>query len=264
MKRLLRTTLSELAYRAIRMTDGHHTGLRLLTYHRVTDAHPQDRLCVGVSRFAEQMRYLSEAGFKTVSFAQAVQWVRGHNRPAPKSIVLTFDDGFEDNYLCAASAMAPYGFRGCFFVPSAFVESGAPGCEPDDRPMSVAQLEELLRQGHEIGAHSVTHVKLTTVPQARMVEEVRDSKAALEQALRRPVDFFCYPAGDYDEAVRRAVCESGYHGACTVEPGANVPGDDPFTLKRTEISAEDSMRDFERKLAGAYDWLHRAVQWSKS
>ncbi len=260
MKRLLRNTLSELSYRAIRLTNSPSTGLRILTYHRVTDAHPADRLCVPLAAFAKQMQYLHDAGYQTVSFLQGVQWVGGAAELPPKAVVITFDDGFEDNFLYAYPAMARYGFKGCFFIPSAFIASDLNGLRPEDRPMSWAQLHELLREGHEIGAHSINHVKLTQVARDEMELEVRGSKKALEASLQHPVDFFCYPSGDYDQAVRDAVQAYGYFGACTVKPGTNHPGTDRFALKRTEISAFDSLRDFERKLAGAYDWLHRAVQ----
>ena len=129
--------------------------------------------------------------------------------------------------------------------------------------MTWEQLRELVRQGDEIGAHSVTHHKLTQCSTLDMIHEVRGSKDVLEHGIKHPVEFFCYPAGDYNEAVKQAVKDSGYRGACTVEPGANYPGGDPFALRRTEVSAFDSIWDFEKKLAGAYDWLHAAVQWTK-
>lgn len=281
MKSLLRRALSDVTYRAIRLTNGHAAGLRILMYHRVTDAHPGNRLCVPVAQFTEQMRFLHEAGYQTVTLAQAVQWVRqetGDKRQetgdarhvsrlpshvSDKAVVLTFDDGFEDNFRYAYPAMTRYGFTGCFFVPSGFIEAGANGHSAEDRPMTWAQLSELLKHNQEIGAHSISHVKLTTVDAIRMRQEVRGSKEALEQKLQRPVEFFCYPSGDHNEAVKQAVRESGYRGACTVQPGANLPGHDLFTLTRTEISAFDSRWDFEKKLVGAYDWLHRAVQWMK-
>ncbi len=260
MKRLLRGMLSDLSYRAIRLMEGRTASLRILMYHRVTDAHPADRLCVPVARFAEQMHYLHEAGYQSVSFLQAVQWVGGAAELPSKAVVLTFDDGFEDNFRYAYPAMARYGFTGCFFVPSAFITSGSNGHAPEDQPMSWTQLQELLREGHEVGAHSITHVKLTQIPIDHARHEVRGSKHALEQKLQRPVDFFCYPSGDYNEAVKEAVQASGYFGACTVKPGANRPGTDRFALRRTEISAVDSLWDFQKKLAGAYDWMHLAVQ----
>ncbi len=308
MKRLLRNTLSTISYRVIRLMNGAPVGLRILMYHRVTDVHPTDRLCVPVARFAEQMRYLCEAGYHTWTMVQAVQWIQGAGdkrqetskvlnsefgirsgperedfafpRPAPindrrggriphselssgeakKMVVITFDDGFEDNFLFAYPILQQYGFTGCFFVPSAFIERGQGAANPSDRPMTWAQLRELLQAGYEIGAHSITHRKLTLVADEDMHREVRESKATLERALERPVRWFCYPAGDYNDAVKRAVIASGYEGACTVESGANLTGADPFALTRTEISAVDSLWDFQKKLAGAYDWMHTLIQ----
>ena len=246
-------------------------------YHRVTDAHRGNRLCMPTERFAQQMQWLRDHGYRTISFSQAVAWIRtgesgsavldsshtSHLSPhtAEKLVVLTFDDGFEDNVLYAAPALARHGFVGCFFVPSGFVEAGRhDGLAPADRPMSWEQLRALLAQGHEVGAHSVSHRKLTTVSAEELPREVGACKQALEQGLGRGVDSFCYPAGDYNSVVKRTVESCGYLGACTVEPGANTAGADPFALKRTEISAFDTLWDFEKKLAGAYDWLHCAVQ----
>ncbi len=260
MKRFLRNTLSDLRYQTMRFTNAAHTGLRILTYHRVTDAHPDDRLCVPVRQFEAQMRHLDEDGYCTVSFSDAARWVRQGGPLPQRSIVISFDDGFDDNYQFAATAMARHHFKGIFFIPTQFIEGGVDGHGPDDRPMSWAQIEDLLRQGHEIGSHSVTHRKLTQIPVAELPEEVGGCKRTLEQRLARPIEYFCYPAGYYNETVKQAVTDAGYRGACTVEPGANRLGTDPFALKRTEVSAFDSLWDFEKKLAGAYDWLHAALQ----
>lgn len=261
MNGLLRRTLSSLSYQAIRLRNGEAQGLRILTYHRVTDAHPADRLCVPVARFAQQMRFLRQAGYQTASLAQAVRWIAGAAELPSRAVAITFDDGFEDNFLYAYPELARAGFVACFFVPSAFIASCRQAHHPpEDRPMSWAQLAELLRDHQEIGAHSVTHRRLAELDPAQARWEVRHSKELLEQRLKRPVECFCYPAGSYTAEVAQAVCESGYVAACTVEPGANRPGANPFTLKRTEISAFDSLWDFEKKLAGAYDWLHAAVQ----
>ncbi len=262
--RAVRTVLSEAAYHAIRAAGDAPESLRVLMYHRVTDAHPSDRLCVPVAKFADQLRHLYEHGYRTATLAEAVTWVQGLTTMAPRTVVLTFDDGFEDNALYAAPALARYGFTGCFFLPTAFIEAGQTArLRPEDRPMSWAQAGHLLEGGHDIGAHSVTHRKLGMLPIEDARREIAESKAVLEARLSRPVTWFCYPAGDYTPAVRQAVASSGYAGACTVRPGANRPGMDPFALRRTEISAFDSPRDFEKKLAGAYDWLHHGTQWTQ-
>ncbi|PIQ84084.1 MAG: hypothetical protein COV75_03960, partial [Candidatus Omnitrophica bacterium CG11_big_fil_rev_8_21_14_0_20_63_9] len=235
MKQLLRSTLSDLTYRAMQLSRKNPRGLRILMYHRVTDAHPGKRLCVPVARFAEQMRWLHEHGYRTITFAQAVR--AASNTDHSKLVVLTFDDGYEDNFIHAAHIMQRYGFVGTFFVPSAFIAAGPNGHPAEDRPMTWQQLKELAARGHEIGAHSVSHAKLSRIPQDHVVYEVRRCKEDLETGLEQPVHTFCYPSGDYNRRVRNIVQANGYAGACTVEPGANRPGADPFVLTRTEISA---------------------------
>ncbi len=260
MKRALRHAVSDLSYRVIRLTNGTHPGLRALTYHRVTDAHPEDRLCVPVAMFAQQMRSLHGQGYQTVALEQAATWIAGEATLPPRAIVLTFDDGFEDNFVHAYPELARYGFTACFFVPSAFIESGPQAHRPKDRPMTWEQLRELLRHGQAIGAHSVTHRKLTLLDETPMRWEVQHCKDVLERSLNHPVESFCYPAGNYNASVRDAVRAAGYRVACTVRPGANRPGTDVWAFKRTEISGDDSLWDFQKKLAGAYDLQHAALQ----
>lgn len=261
----LRGLLSDAAFYLRQASGQARSGVRVLMYHRITDAHPRDRLCVPIAKFDAQMKWLRFQEFQSVSFAQLVRWINGQASLPPKAVVITFDDGFEDNFLFAAPALARYGHTGCFFVPSGFIESAASRHYPsEDRPMSWKQLEMLLAQGHEVGAHSITHRKLTLMSREEMRKEVSQCKVALEAGLKTAVPFFCYPAGDYDGEVKSAVIQAGYQAACTVSPGANFPKEDLFALRRTEISAFDSLWDFEKKLAGAFDGLHRAIQWCQS
>ena len=264
MARWVRHLLSGTAYRLLQAA-GRSSGLRMLMYHRVTDAHPQERLCVRVQAFADQMRWLHDRGYRTLTFAQAVEVARRKRPLSEKMVVLTFDDGYADNFQNAYPELKRYGFTGCFFVPSAFIESaGKAQHPPADEPMGWDMLQALLHDGHEVGAHSVTHRKLTIIPDGEAEWEVRASKEALEKGLGRKVECFCYPAGAYNASIRRCVEQEGYRGACTVKPGPVRPGDDPFELTRTEISGFDTPDDFEKKLAGAYDWLHTMAQWRQS
>ena len=101
MKKLVRGILSDVSYGAIRLAGRAGSGLRVLTYHRVTDAHPGDRLCVPAARFAEQMRYLKEAGYQTVTMGEVMRWAESAQPSPAKRVAITFDDGFEDNFLYA-------------------------------------------------------------------------------------------------------------------------------------------------------------------
>lgn len=90
----------------------------------------------------------------------------------------------------------------------------------------------------EIGAHTVTHPVLTQVDATRLQAELRDARAELAAELRHPVDLFCYPNGDNDDVVRRAVADAGYVCAVTTEAGLNDPGRDPLRLKRVHTAPD--------------------------
>ena len=101
--------------------------------------------------------------------------------------------------------------------------------------MNVAQVKEWLAAGHEIGAHTLTHPRLTQVPPARAREEIRASKRKLEDTFGLPIRHFCYPFGDHDDRVVELVREAGYATACLTSGGMVVAGGDPWRLNRLMV-----------------------------
>ena len=102
-------------------------------------------------------------------------------------------------------------------------------------PMVWSELRQLLRDGHEIGSHSMTHDVLLEELGADPRREVAESRALLERKLEAPVTSFCFPTGSYDAGTLRAVREAGYTCAVTTHWGANTPETDPFELRRFDI-----------------------------
>ena len=98
--------------------------------------------------------------------------------------------------------------------------------------MDWRHLAELADHGHEIGSHSARHEILPQLDDVSLEAEVAGSRRTLEEGLGRPVRSFCYPNGDVDERVARAVAAAGYRCAVTVESGSNKPGCDAYRLKR--------------------------------
>jgi len=120
------------------------------------------------------------------------------------------------------------------------VEACVPGsARPGwDGLMSWEQLRTLVRSGHEVGSHSVTHSILPLVDDAQLEREVAGSKTRLEAELKVPCESFCYPNGDCDGRVVEAVRRAGYLRAVTTAWGPNAPGADPFQLTRCDIEAQ--------------------------
>ena len=106
--------------------------------------------------------------------------------------------------------------------------------------MSFEQIRSLRDAGHEIGSHSLTHPIMTNCTDERLTRECVESKRLLEDALASQVDSFCYPNGDHDARVVRAVRDAGFTHAVTTDWGTNSLGADPWTLKRSDIQSHTS------------------------
>ncbi|MGB2988243.1 MAG: polysaccharide deacetylase family protein [Phycisphaerae bacterium] len=121
--------------------------------------------------------------------------------------------------------------------------------QPDNLIMDWHQLAELADFGHEIGSHSAKHEMLPQLDESSLEAEVSGSRHTLEAGLNQPVRSFCYPNGDVDGRVARAVEAAGYTCAVTVDRGGNEPQCDVYRLKRWFIH-EDRLAGFRSKASG--------------
>jgi peptidoglycan/xylan/chitin deacetylase (PgdA/CDA1 family) len=110
------------------------------------------------------------------------------------------------------------------------------------------QLRELEAGGIEVGSHSVSHPILTNISTAQLETELVESRSRLESELHHPVDLFCYPNGDYNAEVRRAVASAGYRAAVTTSPGFNDLGSDLLALDR--FPTEHDLPHFAQSTSG--------------
>ena len=122
--------------------------------------------------------------------------------------------------------------------------------EPPLPLMDDARVREWLAAGQEIGAHTLTHPHLPALPLAQARTEIFDSKKQLEDRFGVPVHHFCYPYGDYNEAIRDLVGEAGYQTAPTVRFGTNQPGVPRLELRRImACNSPTPLRSAARKLS---------------
>ena len=149
---------------------------------------------------------------------------------------VTFDDGFRNASDHALPVLRARGLRAIMFL----VADRLGGTDEWDRAigepslplMDDAEVRDWLAAGQDIGAHTLTHPRLTQLPPERMRAEIFDSRRKLEDRFGVPVRHFCYPYGDQDERVRALVAEAGYEAACTVDHGTNGPRVSPLSLRR--------------------------------
>jgi peptidoglycan/xylan/chitin deacetylase (PgdA/CDA1 family) len=234
---------------------------RIVYYHRIDDE--PHRSCVTPAAFADQMRLLREAGFNVVPLA-ALHANLEQQRPfAERTVAITFDDGFADNYTHAFPVLARHALPATIFLAAGFMDGDDLPVLRDRsgiKPLRWSEVDEMARHGVAFGAHTMTHRSLPALDAADLRQEIEGSRDLIARRLSRDVDTFCYPRGQFDDRVKHAVRAAGFRIACSTLPGHVAPDADPLTLRRTFIARDDTLRDFERKLDGSFDLLHAARQ----
>jgi len=208
----------------------------ILTYHSIS--HGDSPLKISPELFAEQMEWLRDNA-RVVSLSEIVAALASH-RPLPeRTVVLTFDDGFQDFYTSAAPLLHRWALPATVFLATGYCgrTNSWPG-QPDwvnQQPLlSWEQVAELAMQGFSFGAHSVSHPVLTRLPVVEAQQEIMQCKSQIEEHVGQPVEFFCYPYGRWNPAVRNMVNQR-YKGACTTIARAISSGSDLFALPRADV-----------------------------
>ncbi len=219
----------------------------ILMYHHVAvpgpdaDAVRRD-LSVSPANFEAQLHYLMQNDYQPVTLADLVMHLQIGKPLPPKPVVLTFDDGFKDQYTNAYPLLERHGFVATFFIITCFLDEGR------DEYMSWSEIETLHASGMEIGSHSYTHPDLRHKSSDYIVWQVLGSKEAIEARTHRAVRFFSYPSGQYDQLVTEVLRSAGYWGAVTVQAGSLQSSQAPFELRRIRVRGRYDLNEFDHWL----------------
>ena len=219
----------------------------ILMYHLVNEpppGAPLPELYVSKADFAAQMKWLEDNGYMAVTEQQVYDlWKKGTPLSTKKPVVVSFDDGFRSIRTNGFPVLEKLGWKGVVNLLGNMFEKG------DEGGMSVKDVQTLVDAGWELDAHSVTHADLTTLDDAALQQDVAGVRDQLKRQFKVPVNFFCYPAGRYDERVVQAVEDAGYLGATTTQPG-NAGRDQLMTMNRVRVNRSDGADGFAQKLQG--------------
>src|SRR5712691_6097905 len=169
----------------------------ILLYHYVDESVAKlGDLGVAPADFERQLQFFQATGITPIGLDQVIQAVLGDTPLPSQPVVLTFDDGYADNYTAAFPLLRKYGLTGTFFVSSDLV--GSPGF------MTWEQLAEMAACGMAIESHGATHASLSSISPAELRRELEVSHATLEHRLQRSVRYLAYPGGHFNASVLAA------------------------------------------------------------
>ena len=229
---------------------------RILMYHMVREPIPGTRfnkMRVAPELFHRQIEWLAKDGWKFCFFSEILNGAT----PSDKTVVLTFDDGYQDNLLYALPVLKKFSAKATLFPvihreagydwsthKKASHDGGELGREPK---LSDAEIRELLDSGLiELGGHTVMHPSLPALGEDEAWNEIHGCKAALEETFHVAAPTFCYPFGHFGKREIELTRKAGFLGAVTTEQGIGAA--DPFALPRVKISGSEGMFAFRLRI----------------
>jgi peptidoglycan/xylan/chitin deacetylase (PgdA/CDA1 family) len=238
----------------------------VLAYHAVAEAFPAP-LAVTPTALGEQLALLVGRGYRGVTFSElAAAGGRG------KLLAVTFDDAYRSVNTRAAPILSGLGVPGTVFAPTSYVGTERPMSWPGiDRwlstphaeeltPMSWEELRSLADSGWEIGSHTVTHPRLTSLDDDRLDEELRASREACAERTGRPCASIAYPYGDHDARVVEATGRAGYAWGATLP--ARLGRARALRWPRIGIYNSDDPRRFRLKVSPLVRLARSTPFWS--
>lgn len=227
----------------------------VLMYHHINH-NSGDIVTVSPEVFEAQMAHLKEEGYRTLNLDELVSFINEDLLPDGRSAVVTFDDGWLDNYIYAYPVIKKYNINASVFLITDRVDmaSGVSQVNQKDVPSHeeskklIAEGEadkvvmgwELVRQMHEEGLvdfypHCRSHRRCAGLSEAELVYELKGSKDIIEERLQLPRPYFCWPYGSYDETSIKAAKDAGFEALFTTDEGFSSAGSDPYRIKRIDV-----------------------------
>jgi peptidoglycan/xylan/chitin deacetylase (PgdA/CDA1 family) len=199
-----------------------NVGVIVLEYHSISDR--GGLYCLTPDVFEQQMRYLAENGYTAISLEQMAVGLNDYHILPDKPMLITFDDGYADNYNAALPILEKFGQHAAVFIITDKI--GQPGYLTWD------QIKAMEIRDIDIGSHTVSHRALNKLSANEQEQELKISKEILEQQLAKPVNFVAYPYGGFNAITVGILDGLGYKGAFSGISGINTPGTNPYMLKR--------------------------------
>lgn len=218
----------------------------VLCYHNIRSVldHHSPELTVTEKTFDDQMQMLHDSGYHTILPDQLYNYLTKQTALPSKPIMLSFDDSHEEHFSIAAKEMEKYGFRGVFFVMTIAI----------DKPnyLSRQEINTLASNGHVIACHTYDHPLMTRLKGDDWDREIDKPRKLLEDITGKPVNYFAYPYGAWNEQTVEEVKKSGIKAAFQLSEQQSSK-DPLFTIRRIMVSDTWSTVKLSREIHVAFN-----------
>jgi peptidoglycan/xylan/chitin deacetylase (PgdA/CDA1 family) len=222
--------------------------ISVLLYHRIVkrnDMIGKHKIYVYEDKFYRQMKLLKETGYTTVTFED----IYNKRVSGDKNVIITFDDGYEDNYKIAFPILKEFGFKAVIFLVTGMQrnEWGIREGEPAIPMMNQEMLQEMQDYGIELGGHTINHNDLTKLEPQIARKEIAGCKSDLEQRFNKTAISFSYPFGAMNQDIKNMVADSGFVYGISTNTGPDNLFEDLMQIKRREVGPRTTLSSFRKK-----------------
>ena len=226
----------------------------VLNYHKIDNKHHS--LSVLPEDFESQLKYLSEHGYHSISPDELFEGLAGTGTLPENPVLITFDDGYKDNYTTAFPLLKKYGFKATIFAVTSFLGQKSQYFTWD-------QAREMEKEGISIQSHTATHRSMTDLSDEQLRAELVESKKKAEEELGHPVEYMAYPTGTYNLHIAEMVKEAGYKAAFTIKYGNVDEASNIYALERVPVfHTANTNKDFLERIR--YTPIFEKFGWTKS
>ncbi len=216
-------------------------GVPVVMYHSVSNEPTLGNLRITKDNFEAQMKYLKDNGYYTLTMDEVNDFIT-KNKPIPeKSVALTFDDGYEDNYTNVYPVLKKYGFKATVFVVTSSVDK-------DSTYLTSAQLKDMQANGVDIQSGTYANTKLGDLTMVQQLKSLQNSKQFLESLLNKKVNYVSYPFGSYNANTLDAANKAGYVLGLSRDGKWSYKTDGIYKLSRVYIGPNHTEANFEERI----------------
>lgn len=247
----------------------------VLMYHHIL---PNDGfIASSVENFEKQMKFLSENGWKTLTSNEFYLYKKENLKLPKKSVLITFDDGWRDNYIYAYPILKKYNLKATLFIVTEWIEkaSSVADCEYEDKSHKdckkiiltnprkvVCSWNELKKMNDVFDIHCHTHTHRDEYfSNPSWDEDLKLSKESIRKNLGFEDNFLCWPRGIYNEDLMKYAFEEKFDMLFTTKRGINLSDNNLKEIKRFAVKKDDkwlkkNLYIFSNPVIGKiYSWI---------
>ena len=214
-------------------------GVPVLYYHSVKES-ADNEVTITPEMLRAELKYIHDEGYVTLTISQLKAYILNNSSIPEKSILITFDDGYMDNYYNAFPILKDFNMVATVFCITSELDGSY--------YLSKDAIKEMSAYGIDIESHTVNHPHLNKMDYNKQLEQLTKSKKALEEITGKEINSIAYPFGDFNDDSLKAAKDAGYTLGFTTKLGLSDRSDNPFTLDRIYISSKYDMNTFKELL----------------